>query len=106
MPSQGDRYFKVGETVYIRAKVSKTGTKVPTDPETVSLTKLQRVGDLAPLSVPGSFARNAEGDYSLGIATSGFAAGTYNVVVKVQGPGTDTPVKVVLVSDQFVLKAA
>lgn len=106
MPNQGDRFFVVGETVYVRAKVSLPGTKTPVDPDSIVLATLQRVGDDDPLVVPSTFGRLAEGDYSIGIATDDFEPGTYNLTVRVQGPDSDTPVRVVLPQDRFILKSA
>ncbi len=106
MPNQGDRFFKVGETVYVRAKVSLPGTKTPVDPDSVVLATLQRVGDTEPVEVPSTFGRLAEGDYSLGIATDELVPGTYNLTVRVQGPDDDVPVRVVLPEDRFILKPA
>lgn len=106
MPTVDNRYFYVGETVYVRAKVSRPGTKVPIDPDAVVLVTLLRAGATVPETVPGSFGRLAEGDYSLGIATDDLIAGTYAITVRVVGPDSDSPIKVVLVKDRFVLKAA
>jgi len=105
MHNAADRNFTTGETVFLRARISKPGTKVPTDPTTVELASLTRDADRVVVVVPSGFTRQGEGDYFLGIATDGFEVGSYTAVIRTLGPSNETPRRVVLLSDQFVLEA-
>ncbi len=106
MVSQGVRYFTVGETVFVRAKVAKPGTKTPIDPDSVLLAALTRDSDGEGIVVPAVFSRIEEGDYFLAIATDDLDPDAYSLVVRVLGPEEYSPRKVVLAKDRFVLKAA
>lgn len=101
MPSSNpDRYYMVGETVVVRVRIAKPGTKQPLDAD-VSLVSVRRAGvDVAgPLPV---FVREAEGDYAVELLTAGWSAGTYDLVVRV----ADGLTRVALPTDRFVLRAS
>lgn len=93
-----DRSFMVGESVLLRVRVSKPGSRRPTDAGTVVLTSLRR-GTTNVGVTTTAFTRVAEGEYELLVPTVGFTAGTYSLVVTVQGG----PEKIVMVTDQFIL---
>jgi hypothetical protein len=95
------RSFIVGETVHLEVRVSKPGTKTPTDPTTVQLASLKKGSQAITVSSP-DFTRVAEGDFTYTIHTATLQPGTYNLVVRVAS-GTD---EVVLVPDAFVLNPA
>jgi hypothetical protein len=95
-----EREFKVGETVHLRARTSRPGTKTPLDVTQVRLTSLKREG-VETLGSAQSFTRAAEGDYVLSVATAALQPGTYSVVaVADQGPTS-----VVVLTDEFELVA-
>lgn len=96
--SAPERSYVVGETIEVRTRLAKPGTKLPVDAN-VAITKLQRVGGSAVEPIP-AFIREAEGDYATVLATEGWVPGTYDLVVRVD----DGPEKVVLVADRFVLR--
>lgn len=98
--ASGDRYFLIGETVHLRARVSLPGTRTPTT-ATVTLASLKRDGTVITPATT-AFTEVHEGDYTYVLATVGFTAGTYDVLVRVAS-GTS---KVMLLSDKFVLRAA
>lgn len=95
-----DRYFLVGSTIHLRCRVSLPGTRTPTDPATVAVVKLKVGAVEITLSNP-VFTRIEEGEYRLSIPTTTLAAGTYQVTVRLE----DGPSKVLLLTDQFVLRA-
>lgn len=106
MPSQGNRYFAQGETVIMRAKVSKPGTKVPIDPDDIDVVTIIRRGTTEPIVTAAEFTRLNEGDYELAIATDDLELGTYDVTIRLLGPVSDTPRRAVLPTDYFILRAA
>lgn len=93
--------FLVGETVHLRARVSKAGTKTPYSPQTVRLTSLSLDG--APVVLPAvvDFTRLVEGEFLLILDTSTLAPGVYSVVVTL----SDGPTAVRLLRGSFVLDA-
>lgn len=93
------RAYKIGQTVNLRAKVSKPGTKTPTDPSTVTLVDLTLGGVSVISDTP--FVRQQEGNYLLTIGTDALVPGVYKAIVRVEG-GAD---KVWLGTDEFVLEA-
>ncbi len=99
MPS-APRSFLIGETVHLGVRVSAPGTRKPTD-ASVTLTSLKR-GPTAVMPEVSAFTRREEGDYTLALPTAALSAGTYDLVVTV----ADGPSAVVILPDQFVLKAA
>lgn len=99
--SGADRQFFQGETVHLRARISKPGTKTPVDPTSVALTRLRRNGVVVALPAVTDYTRGAEGDYSLVVPTDALDPGAYDIVTTV----SDGPQAVVLLPDQFVIQA-
>lgn len=93
------RAFTVGETVHLRARVSTPGTRIPVDPDEVTLVSLQRAGTEI-LGGPMVFNKDAVGDYSLVLPTEGYVAGVYQLTVRYEDAD---PEKVVIDHDQFAL---
>jgi len=91
--------FLVGETVHLRARVSKAGSRVPYSPQTVRLTSLRLAGADVALPAIVDFTKVAEGDFTLVIDSSPLAPGTYDVVVTL----SDGPNAVRLLRGTFVL---
>lgn len=94
------RSFLVGETVHLRSRVSRPGTRTPTDPAEVALTSLTLDG-VETLQAPVPFTREREGEYVLTLTTEDLVPGTYGVVIR----HADGPAKVSLATDRFVLRS-
>jgi hypothetical protein len=97
--SEGNRSFRVGETVHLLARVSKPGTRTPTDAQVV-VVRVARNDVPVAISDP-DFLRVAEGDYVKVLPTVGLEPGTYHVRVRI----SDGEQAVVLAEDTFVLGA-
>lgn len=92
------RSFYVGETIDIRVRISKAGTKTPTDPDTVVLSSLL-AGTTPVTPTVTDFTRQAEGDFLLTLDTVALDPATYRLVVRITGGD-----KVAIVADRFVLQ--
>lgn len=94
-----DLNFLVGETVHLRVRVSKAGTKTPYSPGVVRLTSLALDG--APVALPPTvdFTRTVEGEFLLILDTSVLLPGVYSAVITL----TDGATAVRLLRGSFVL---
>lgn len=100
--SRPERSYLVGETVHLHVKVSKPGTKTPTDPNSVRLSSLNLAGESMMEGVPTlTFTRINLGDYTLVIPTVGFPLGTYDLTVTIESG----PSAVVILGDRYVVQA-
>lgn len=97
--SSTTRSFVVGETVHLRTRVSKPGTREPTDPASVVLTSLKRGSDVLTPATTG-FTRVGQGDFLLVLPTAGLIPGEYVVVITV----ADGPNRISILTDRFALR--
>lgn len=95
-----ERDFTVGETVHLRARVAKAGTRVPYSPQIVRLTSMS-VGGAPTLPDTVDFTKVAEGDFLLVVQTALLSPGVYDFVVTI----SDGPNAVRLLTGTFVLNA-
>lgn len=94
------RAFTIGDTVFLRARVSEAGTRNPANPSGgVTLTRL--AVDRTHVNLPGTtaFTKASDGLYVLALTTDSLAAGTYSWMALVDGGAAGKQV----VEDVFVL---
>ena len=95
-----DRIFTVGETVHLRVRVSRAGTKTPATPtQGVTLRRFSRDGVAVPLPDEPDFAAVVEGLYELVIQTEDMEPGTYSWLAA----ASNGPTAVSQAEDTFVL---
>ena len=97
-----DRIFTVGETVHLRVKVSRAGTKTPTTPtDGVVLRRWSHDGVALTLPDPATFTPITEGLYELVLQSDALAPGTYSWLAA----ASSGPTAVSQAEDTFVLAA-
>jgi hypothetical protein len=102
MAESTNRQFRVGESVVLRVRVSRAGTRIPATPED-GVTLVALVSHEHPLALTQKTAFTAvdEGLYELALDTAAMVPGTYTWTARISsGPGA-----VSLAEDFFVLSA-